>query len=413
MENKCAIEWVVNQGYRSSGDSFETGHIIPPGISRLTRSFHRQIPGYCISPLKNLMNLAEMLGLGGIWIKDESLRLSLNSFKVLGGSFAIYQYLKRKLGMSHLELTFAELTSPEVFNKIGGITFASATDGNHGRGVAWAASKLGLKSVIYVHRLTSPARIRAIESYGARVEVIDGTYDDAVEKLKHDALEFDWQVISDTSWDGYEEIPKWIMQGYATLFAEAQEQLAAQGIIKPTHLFIQAGVGGLAAAGFGFYRGLFNDSPPMSVVIEPEKADCLLESAKANDGKPHSVEGELDTIMAGLACGDPSPLAWQVIRDCANGFLACPDYVAAKGMRVFGAPLDGDPSVISGESGAVSLGVLMFIMQRPEAEELRKVLHLGPESQVLLINTEGNTDPDYFRKVVWEGADPVPSEFSS
>jgi diaminopropionate ammonia-lyase len=173
------IEWIVNSHLKRSSRLIK--RLMPAGISRLTRSFHRQIPDYRVTPLKSLNNLANMLGLGGIWVKDESLRLSLNSFKVLGGSFAIYRLLKHKLGMDHLEIPFSELTSPDIKKKLGDITFATATDGNHGRGVAWAASKLGHKSVIYVHKHTSAARIKAIESYGAKVVIVDGTYDDAVE----------------------------------------------------------------------------------------------------------------------------------------------------------------------------------------------------------------------------------------
>lgn len=405
------IKWVENLRARA-GERTELLHrIIPPGISRLTRSFHRQIPGYRVSPLKGLNNLAAMLGLGGIWVKDESLRLELNSFKVLGGSFAIYQLLKKKLGMEHLEVPLRELTSPAIMKKLGLITFAAATDGNHGRGVAWAASKLGHKAVIYVHKGTSPARIKAIESYGAKVTVIDGTYDDAVRQVNLDAQERGWQVISDTSWQGYEEIPLWVMQGYTTMLSEAQEQLAAQGIVAPTHLFVQAGVGALAASAIGFYRDLFGPKAPISAVVEPEAAACLYTSAQKGDGEPHSFSGPLDTIMAGLACGEPSPLAWRLLWDCADVFISCPDYVAAKGMRVYGIPLRGDPFIVSGESGAVTLGALMFILRRKDAKPLRELLRLGPQSQVLLINTEGNTDPQHFRDVVWDGADAVPEEY--
>ncbi len=385
--------------------------VIPPGIAQRAREFHRQILGYRMSPLKGLDNLSTLLGLGNIWVKDESQRLTLNSFKVLGGSFAIYTYLKRRLGIEDREVPFSALTTPEVARELGDLTFAAATDGNHGRGVAWAAARLGRPAVIYVHEDTSPARIRAIEGYGATVKIIKGTYDDAVRQIKSDAEKFGWQVIEDTSWEGYEEIPIWVMQGYTTMFAEIQEQLSAQGFIKPSHLFVQAGVGSLAASTIGFYGGLFGTESPRSIVVEPEAAACIFESARIGDGKPHSFRGGLDTIMAGLACGDPNPIAWEILRDCADFFITCPDYVAAKGMRVYGVPLEGDPFIVSGESGAVTLGALMFIMQQPCCRELKNQLQLGPDSQVLLINTEGNTDPFHFRQVVWEGSDPVPAEY--
>ena len=384
---------------------------MPAGVAREARAFHQQIPGFRSSPLKRLGRLAEMLGLGGIWVKDEAVRLDLGSFKVLGGSFAIYRYLRKRLGAEGRELTFAELTSAETRDKLGDITFATATDGNHGRGVAWAAKALEQRAVIYVHAMTSQARIDAIAAQGAEVVVVDGTYDDAVKQISVDAEANGWQVVSDTSWEGYEEIPTWIMQGYSTLFAEAQEQIAGQGLTRPTHLLIQAGVGALAASGIGFYHRLLGEEAPTCVVVEPSEAACLLTSARAGDGRPRHFPGQLDTIMAGLACGDPSPLAWDLLWDHADAFVASPDYVAAKGMRVYGVPLEGDPAVISGESGAVTLGALMFMLERPEGAPLREALELGPDSQVLLVNSEINTDPEYFRRVAWEGANPVPEEY--
>lgn len=409
MSTEQPLDWCDNP-FWSSKDTAAVERILPSGIWNESRNFHQQIPGFRTSPLKGLGNLAAMLGLGGIWVKDESQRLGINSFKVLGGSFAIYRFLKQRLGREDESLTFDELVSDEVRNKLGEIHFATATDGNHGRGVAWAAQKLRQRAHIYVHSKTSTARIRSIEDYGAEVTVTDGTYDDAVRQAGRDAAEHGWQVISDTSWEGYEEIPTWIMQGYTTLFAETQEQLAAQGIIKPTHLFIQAGVGALAASGIGYYRSLFGSEAPTSVVVEPSQAACLLASARVGDGEPHTFPGELDTIMAGLACGDPSPIAWDVLKACSHAFVSCPDYVAAKGMRVFGVPLEGDPFVVSGESGALPLGALMFIMEGASGATLKSKLGLGPDSQVLLVNSEGNTDPDYFRRVVWEGANAVPED---
>ncbi|MCD4685930.1 MAG: diaminopropionate ammonia-lyase [Anaerolineae bacterium] len=405
------VQWCENTWVSAVQQSEAVNHVFPAGISRLARSFHRQIPGYQISPLKSLPHLAAMLGLGGIWVKDESQRMALNSFKILGGSYAIYRVIKSMLGLDQQEIPFAQLTSSDMRAKLGELTFAAATDGNHGRGVAWAANAMHLHSVIYVHKFTSKARIDAIASYGADVRVVDGTYDDAVRQANNDAQQHGWQVISDTSWEGYEDVPCWVMQGYSTMLSEAQEQLAGQGIVKPTHVFAQAGVGALAAAVIGFYRQLFGVNDPVTAVVEPDKAACLYHSVKVGDGQPHSFSGDLDTIMAGLACGDPSPLAWTILRDCADVFLSCPDYVAAKGMRVYGVPLKDDPFIVSGESGAVTLGALMFIMERPELKELRERLGLNRKSQVLLINSEGNTDPNHFRRIVWDGANPVPSEY--
>ncbi|RPJ27587.1 MAG: diaminopropionate ammonia-lyase [Chloroflexi bacterium] len=405
------IQWTKNKFKTAHTADARLKEILPPELPRKIRAFHRQLPGYRMSPLKGLSNLAARLGLGGIWVKDESARLDLRSFKVLGGSYAIYRLLQKRLGLEDQELSFADLTSESTREKLGDITFAAATDGNHGRGVAWSAAQMGFKSVIYVHKLTSQGRIQAIESSGARVVVVDGNYDDAVRQVYQDAQSNGWEVVSDTSWEGYEDIPGWVMQGYTTMLSEAQEQLAGQGLSQPTHIFVQAGVGSLAAATIGFYHNLFGADSIRTCVIEPTKAACLYRSAQAEDGLPHNVEGDLATIMAGLACGEPNPIAWKILKDCADYFAICPDFVAAMGMRVYGVPLRGDPFVISGESGAVTLGALMYIMQHAGARDFREQLGLGPDSQVLLINSEGNTSPDDFRYVVWEGGIPVPEEY--
>ena len=378
---------------------------------RKARKFHREIPGYKMTPLRALPNLAQMLGLGGIFIKDEAQRLTLNSFKVLGGSYAVSRYIQKMLGLTDAETTYEYLTSDECHKRLGKLTFAAATDGNHGRGIAWASMQLGLPCVIYVHKETSQARIDAIRGYGATVKIIDGNYDDAVRQMAVDAEKNGWTVISDTSWDGYSEIPTWIMQGYTTLMLESQEQLLGVGISRPTHVIVQAGVGALAASVIGFYAALFPENPPVFIVVEPDKAPCVFESIKAGDGKCHSVKGDLDTIMAGLACGDPSPIAFDVLSHNADFFLSVPDYIAARGMRILSCPLKGDPFMISGESGAVPLGALYSIMTDKGAEDIRKKMKLDRNSLVFMVNTEGNTDPKHFRQIIWDGCDPVPHEF--
>ncbi|MDP8269039.1 MAG: diaminopropionate ammonia-lyase [Candidatus Tenebribacter davisii] len=404
---KTSIKWISNSNC-NYGNHVKCNELFPKEISSKTRAFHNEIPGYRISPLKNLSNLAKMFNLGGIWVKDESSRLNLNSFKVLGGSYAIYRFLKNKVSATNEKLSYKQLISSEFHKKTGQITFATATDGNHGRGVAWAAKKLGHRSVIYVHEETSQPRIDAIHSYGARVKIIKGTYDDAVEQINIDAKKNGWEIISDTSWPGYTEIPTWIMQGYTTMISEIQEQLAAQGLIRPTHIFVQAGVGALAASVIGHYQSLLGENAPISVVVEPDRAACLFDSMSINDDQPHNFSGKLDTIMAGLACGDPSPIAWKVLCESADYFISAPDYIAAKGMRVYAVPLKDDPFIVSGESGAVTLSTLMEIMENSVLSELKEKLKLNENSQVLLINTEGNTDPINFRKIVWEGFDPIP-----
>ncbi|MBF9018778.1 MULTISPECIES: diaminopropionate ammonia-lyase [unclassified Oceanispirochaeta] len=408
-KTKTDTIWIYKK--RDNKEVESSKKLFPLDVAHEAREFHMQIPGNKISPLKNLNNLARMFGVGGIWIKDESERLELNSFKVLGGSFALYKFIQKKLGLEGQTLTYDFLVSNEVKEKLGKLTFSSATDGNHGRGIAWAAGKLGHKCVIYVHSETSESRIQAIRDYGATVKIIDGNYDDAVKQIVIDSEKNGWNIISDTSWDGYTTVPSWIMQGYTTIYLEIQEQFSAQGIIKPTHIFIQAGVGALAASIIGFYHSLFGKDAPISVVVEPENAACLYESIKMNDGQPHTVTGSLNTIMAGLACGEPSPIAWSILKDTADAFVVCPDYVAAKGMRIYATPLKGDSFIVSGESGAVTLGALVGILSQEGLQELKTLLKLDNKSQILLINTEGNTDPVQFKQIIWEGSNPVPKEF--
>ena len=403
------IRWVIPS--RDKKQVERSKQMFPVEISRVSRRFHRQIPGYSMSPLRALPRLAQMMGVGGIWVKDEAVRLELNSFKVLGGSFAIYRFIQERLGLADQDMSHAYLISDEVKKKLGPITFASATDGNHGRGIAWASKQLGHSCVIYVHAETSRRRIDAIKSYGATVKVIDGTYDDAVRQIVIDGKKNGWEIISDTSWEGYTTVPGWIMQGYTTMMSEIQEQFSGQGITKPTHLFVQAGVGALAASVIGFYHSLFGEAAPISVVVEPETAACLFATAAADDGKLHQVGGDLDTIMAGLACGEPSPIAWEILKDTADAFVAVPDYIAAKGMRIYATPLAGDPFIVSGESGAVTLGALVAILKENGVDDLRESLKLDENSQVLFINTEGNTDPIQFRQIIWEGSNPVPREY--
>ncbi len=410
MDTPEPITWLANPRAATIDHSPAVAKYFPAGVSDKTRKFHSNIPAFKVTPLKSLSRLADLIGVGNIWIKDEADRLSLGSFKVLGGSYAIYQTIRKMVGNPE-DFTFDDLIDPAIRKKIGDLTFAAATDGNHGRGVAWAATRLGFKSVIYVHKLTSQARIDAITRNGAEVKVIDGTYDDAVRQINEDAQKNGWQVISDTSWEGYEEIPVWVMQGYTTMFSEVQQQLAAMGEFCPTHIFMQAGVGSLAASAFGFYASRFAPDRPKMVVVEPDRAACLFHSMEVGDGKPHNFPGDLNTIMAGLACGDPNPIAWEILYDCADGFVKCPDYVSAKGMRVGGVPLHGDPYIIAGESGAVSLGALMFIMELDRYKHIRETLGLDSNSRILLVNSERNTDPDDYRRVVWDGGDQIPKMY--
>ena len=370
------------------------------------RRFHQTFREYAPTPLHALPHLAADLGLGSFMVKDESHRFGLNAFKVLGGSYAMGRYLADKLGRDIDDLGRDELCSPAMRAQMGDITFTTTTDGNHGRGVAWTAQQLGQKAIIYMPKGSAQTRVDNILAHGADCTVTDLNYDDAVrmtwEKAQRDGL----IMVQDTAWEGYEDIPTWIMQGYMTLALEALEQIRAGGNQLPTHVFLQAGVGSFAGAVLGFLSAALGADAPTFVIVEPHKANCIYASAVAGDGKPHNVTGDLDTLMAGLACGEANTVSWPLLRDYAAAYISCPDYLAANGMRMLAAPLKGDPQIISGESGAATAGMVHWLMTNPAATTQRDALKLNAASRVLCISTEGDTAPETYRKVVWQGAHP-------
>ena len=370
--------------------------------AEMVRKFHRSFPMYAPTPLARLPETAKALGLGEIYVKDESHRFGLNAFKVLGGSYAIGTYLAGKLGKPLSETGYEVLTAPETKSALGDITFITATDGNHGRGVAWTAHTLGQRSVVHMPRGSAAERLQNIRAAGAEADIIDGNYDDAVRLSRKEAAEQGWVIVQDTSWPGYEEIPARIMQGYCTMALEAYEQLPQ----KPTHIFLQAGVGSMAAAIAAFFASVYAEDLPKIVIVEPNNADCFYRTAAADDGQLHIVTGDMKTIMAGLACGEPCSLAWEILKDCADHFVAFPDWAAAKGMRILGNPLGKDDRVISGESGASGFGCCAAILTESELAPLKQELGLTETSRVLFFSTEGATDRENYRKIVWDGAFP-------
>ena len=372
------------------------------------RFFHSSFPQYSVTPLARLDGMARYLGLAGLFVKDESFRFGLNAFKVLGGSFAMARYIAQQMGRDVSEMTYDYLTSDRLKQAFGQATFFTATDGNHGRGVAWSANRLGQKAVVHMPKGSTQTRLENIAKEGAQVDIQEMNYDDCVRLAAKEADETERGVIvQDTAWDGYEEIPSWIMQGYGTMASESADQLRQMGINRPTHVFVQAGVGSLAGAVIGYYTNLFPNDPPKFVVMEARAADCLYRGALAGDGAPRIVEGDLQTIMAGLACGEPNTLSWDILRNHTTAFVSCPDWVSARGMRMLGVPVKGDPVVISGESGAVGMGLIAALMETDEYRDLRDAIGLDRFSQVLLFSTEGNTDPMKFRKVLWDGEYPT------
>lgn len=369
-------------------------------------SYHQSFDGlYAPTPLKSLSHLAGALGLGGIFLKDESYRFGLNAFKALGGSYAIGRYLSKKLGLSPKEMTLSRLTSPEVKAQLGKITFCTATDGNHGRGVAWTAHQLQQPCVVYMPKGSAEERVHNIEAQGAKVIVTEVPYDDTVRLARATAEKNGWITVQDTSWPGYVDIPMHIMQGYLTMAYEAWQQMDG---VKPTHIFLQAGVGSMAGAVAALFKNLMGEDAPIITIVEPNPADCHYRSALAGDGSIRITPGDLNSIMAGLSCGEPNPISWTLMRASAHFCLACPEYAAADGMRVLASPLEGDERVISGESGASCLGVVYELMTRKELAEMRDQIGLNADSRVLLISTEGATDRENYRGVVWEGRYPAP-----
>ena len=375
---------------------------LSPAKALGVRAFHRQLPGYKPTPMVRLERLAQAWGFRDIFVKDEAPRFGLNAFKVLGGSYAVARLLCQKLGKPLSEVPYAQLVSDRVRGMVGQITLTTATDGNHGRGVAWAAERLGQKAVVYMPKGSAPARVAAIRAHGADVEVTDLKYDDTVRLCCRMAAENGWYMVQDTSWEGYEEVPLWIMQGYMTMCAEAVDQLRAEDVY-PTHIFVQAGVGALAGAVVGYLAQVYREPRSKFIIMEPNNAACIFASAASGDGKPHAVGGDLETIMAGLACGEPNPISWEILRDIPSGYISCADFLAANGMRILANPLPGDKAVEAGESGAIGIGLMDALATNEAFQGLKSALGIGSDATLLCFNTEGATDPENYREIVWHG----------
>ncbi|WP_376769023.1 diaminopropionate ammonia-lyase [Clostridium psychrophilum] len=404
MRDIEAIKYITNEDARKVDSIKSSVEFIDKKVVKKVRNFHKSFAEYKVTPLHSLNELSKELGVGKIWVKDESYRFGLNAFKVLGGSYAVGKYLADKLNMDISELSFEKLRSKEIKEKLGDITFVTATDGNHGRGIAWASKQLGQKSVVFMPKGSSEVRLNNIRKEGAEASITDLNYDDAVRLANKYANEHNGVMVQDSAWEGYTDIPTWIMQGYATLIDEAIEQIKEEGEEIPTHVFLQAGVGSFAGSIQGYLASEYGANRPITTIVEPNEAACIFNSVNQKDGKPHAVTGYMPTIMAGLACGEPNIVSWGILRDYADMYISCPDYVTARGMRILGNPLKGDPKVISGESGAVCLGMMSLILQDNNLKEISQKLNINKNSKILIISTEGDTDPVSYRKIVWDGA---------
>jgi diaminopropionate ammonia-lyase len=343
-------------------------------------------PGYAATPLVRLDGLARRLGLAALWYKDERGRFGLKSFKALGGAYAVRRVLERQARPARE------------------ITVTCATDGNHGRSVAWGARLFGCNCVIFIHATVSEGRAEAIRRYGAEVVRVPGNYDDAVRHAAAEAARRGWFVVSDTSYEGYRDVPVDVMHGYGVMAAEILRQLPA----LPTHVFVQVGVGALAAAICARFWLAWGPRRPRFVTVEPARADCLARSIEA--GRPVVVHGDLETVMAGLACGEVSEAAWEILREGTDAALAVGDDWALEAVRALANPRGSDPVVVAGETGGAGLAAALALRDRPD---LQAQLGLDASARVLLLGSEGDTDPEIYRRIVGKSAEELLSQRNS
>ena len=376
--------------------------------TRNAHRIHHALSSYSPTPLVRLNELARILGVKAVFIKDESKRFGLNAFKGLGVLYSLFRVVCRELNLDAKSVTFDDLKKPAQREKCKKMIFIATTDGNHGKGLAWAAHQLGCKAHIYMPVGSSPARAEAIRIFGAECTIMETGYDDTVRMTAQLAVENGWFLVQDTSWPGYTDIPSWIVQGYTTMAEEAAVQIEAAGVCAPTHVFVQAGVGAMAGGVTGYLADRYASQRPTFITVEPENMACIYQSALVNDGKPHPAVDTGKTIMAGLNCGEPCTITWPVLHDFCSWYVKCPDHVAANGMRLLAAPWSGDTQVISGESGAVTTGLLAEVCSSASCAELKKRMNLDENSVVLLFSTEGDTDPISYDRIVHKGAYAAP-----
>ena len=380
----------------ASGQQGESEPVILPERRAQARLAITSFEGYRPTPLHRLSGLASALEIEALWLKDESGRFGLGSFKALGGAYAVIHLLRERLGNT---VSIADVAGGRAAAQAGDTTVCCATDGNHGLAVAWGARCAGAKCVVYLPAPVSVGRKRAIAAQDAAIVRVAGSYDEAVVACAAAAEARGWLLVSDTSHVGGDEGPSRVMHGYTMLVDESRAALAGA---TPTHLFVQAGVGGLAAAVIGAFRQDLGAESPKGVVVEPVAADCLYQSAL--NGRPSPSSGDLNTVMACLAAAEVSPLAWRALARGAFAFMALDDDGAVRAMRRAAAPAAGDPPLVLGESGAAALGGLIAAAGDPEA---REALGLSEKARVLVIGSEGATDPDIYRRLV--GRDPAAS----
>lgn len=350
--------------------------------------------GYAPTPLLSLSCLAGKLAIAAIHYKDEGPRFGLGSFKALGGAYAAQKVLRRELERRlERDVSMADVRNGAWSDEAAEVTLVSATDGNHGRSLAWGCQRFGARCRIYIHANVSAGREQAMRDLGAEVVRVSGNYDASVAQARDDAEANGWFVVSDTSWPGYTETPRDVMAGYGVMVREIFDQLS----LAPSHVFVQGGVGGLAAAVAAALRQLWGGQAPRFIVVEPDRAPCLFESARR--GRASTVDITEETIMAGLSCGETSPLAWEILSSEVSDFLTIDDGLIPPAVRRLARPPGDDPAVEAGESAVAGLAALI---EAASSAGLREALGLGEHSRVLLIGSEGVTDPDIFAEIMSE-----------
>ncbi|WP_106566321.1 diaminopropionate ammonia-lyase [Cecembia rubra] len=340
-------------------------------------AFHLSLAEYQHTPLISLPALAKHLGIGKLFVKDESKRFGLNAFKGLGASFAVFQILQDKPDMK---------------------VFCTATDGNHGRAVAWAAQKFGKEAVVFVPSDTTSNRIQAIEKEGAKVIQLNKNYDDTCAYAEEMSIKNNWELVQDTAWEGYETIPALIMAGYLTQFKELETDLHPREFPEVDVVFLQVGVGSWAGAAAYYYLQRYSSKGPALISVEPEGSSGLLDSFRSSQRVVPNNPSY--TIMAGLNCGIPSLSGWELLKNAISVSLNIPDIQVEEAIRCLYYPLEDDPRIISGESGAAGLAGLLAMMQDPVFQPVRQQLDIGPHSRILVFNTEGDTDKESFQKII-------------
>ncbi|MDR6755137.1 diaminopropionate ammonia-lyase [Mycoplana sp. BE70] len=368
------------------------------------RKVHAEIsswPGYQETPLIPLRGMAGRLNVGQLFYKDEGQRLGLKSFKAIGGAYAVLAILQNHLAANEIaeHVTAAELIAGKHREHVEQVTVSAATDGNHGRSVAWGAKMFGCACVIYLHEHVSLTREREIARFGARIVRVKGHYDDSVQACAADSVANGWRLAGDTSEEAGARVPVLIMQGYTIV---ADEILAQLGDSRPTHVFVQAGVGGLAAAVAAHYWEKLGAERPQIIVVEPHRADCVFRSISA--GVPTPVPGDTDTVMACLAAGTVSAPAWIILKHAVDGVITLPEEAAPDAMRVLADGVDGDPAIVAGESGCAATAGLIAAALDPE---LRERFAIGPQSRIVAIGSEGATDEEAYRRIVGRASETV------